>query len=395
MAGSRAGLTVRPMITDRNIVCIASNWFEHPTSKHHVMRSLAGRNHIVWVNYHASRRPSLVGADSRMILRRLRQIWSGPRRVAPAIDVLSPLLVPLPASRAARFFNARATASAVRAALRRLPRRPAQLWLFTPDAPELIDLLRPERVVYYCVDEFSAFTGYDAELMNRLERRTLERADVVITTSDELQQRIAALRPDAKLVPHGVDVAHFAAATTASESAPPRDIDDIPAPVLGYFGLISDYVDLELLAEVARRRPDWSLVLLGAIRCDVSVLRGLPNVHLLGGKPYQDLPAYCRRFDVGLIPFRVNRLTRAVNPIKLREYLAAGLPVVSTPLPAVRAYAPAVRIADTPKDFAAACAAALVDRREGSARERQELVRAESWQSRVETLSELVMGGAS
>ena len=381
------------MIQDRNIVCVASNWFEHPTSKHHVMRLLSEQNHVVWVNYHASRRPSLGTTDSRMILRRLRQIWAGPQRVAPSIDVVSPMLIPLPASRAARLFNARSVAARIRTVLRRLSPRPTQLWLFTPDAPELIDLLRPERVVYYCVDEFSAFTGYDAVLMDRLERCTLARADVVVTTSDDLQQRIAAERADALLVPHGVDIEHFAAATDGPGGAPPTDIADVSAPILGYFGLISDYVDLDLLADVARARPDWSIVLLGSIRCDVGVLGGLSNVHLLGGKPYAELPAYCRLFDVGLIPFRMNRLTKAVNPIKLREYLAAGLPVVSTPLPAVRAYEPAVRVAHATDEFIAACAAALCDRRGIAAGQRQELVREESWRSRVETLSELVMSG--
>ncbi len=385
------------MIADRNIVCVASNWFEHPTSKHHVMRLLAERNHILWVNFHASRRPTLSRSDSRMVVRRLREACSGPRRVlrgrSGTIDVLSPLLLPLPESRTARRLNARLMLRQIRAALRRLPSRPTQLWLFTPDVPELIEPLAAEKTVYYCVDDFAAFAGYNTELVTELERKTIAAADVVIATSEILHQRCRRQHPDTHLVPHGVDFAHFAAATDIARAQLPDDVRDIPKPVFGYLGLISDYVDLDLIAAAARRRPEWSFVLIGSARCDTSVLEGLDNVHLLGGKPYEQLPGYCSAFDVGLIPFRMSRLTRAVNPIKLREYLAAGLPVVSAPMPAVRSYAPAVQTAETLAQFLSACATGLAAARDGDAAGRRALVRPESWRARVEQLSQIVMGG--
>jgi glycosyltransferase involved in cell wall biosynthesis len=153
----------------------------------------------------------------------------------------------------------------------------------------------------------------------------------------------------------------------------------------------ADYVDLPLLAEAARARPDWSWVLLGDVRCDTSAIAGVQNVHVLGGRPYNELPAYCRGFDVGLIPFRMNRLTRAVNPIKLREYLAAGLPVVSAPMEEVLRYAPAVQTAQTLDTFLAACAEALTQAADGRSAARQALVRDESWDARVEGLSRIVM----
>ncbi len=159
------------MIAGCNIICIASNWHDHPTSKHHVMRCLAERNHVLWVNFHASRRPRLTGGDARLVCRRLRQAWAGPQRVAPQIDVLSPLALPLPASSLARWINARILARQIRRALRALPRRPVQLWLFTPDVPELIGRLRPDRVVYYCVDEFAAFSGFESTFALFAEHR--------------------------------------------------------------------------------------------------------------------------------------------------------------------------------------------------------------------------------
>jgi glycosyltransferase involved in cell wall biosynthesis len=165
-----------------------------------------------------------------------------------------------------------------------------------------------------------------------------------------LQEAKAPLNPNTILVPHGVDYEHFSKALR-DDLPVPDDMKDIPHPILGFFGLIRDWVDLDLLAEVARARPAWHLVLLGDSTVDLSPYRNLPNMHFLGRKSYADLPAYCKGFDIGLIPFKVNELTRAVNPIKLREYLAAGLPVVSTPLPEVMAYDGPVRVGDSAESF--------------------------------------------
>ena len=378
------------MIEDRNIVCVASNWDDHPTSKHHLMRLLSEHNHVVWVNYHASRRPALTRSDTRAIARRLWQARRSVRRVAPNIDVLSPLLIPFPEARSARFINSRALARQIRLRLRQLPQRPTQLWLFTPDVPELIELIPAERVVYYCVDEFSAFSGFNESLIRRLEERTIRASDVVITTSATLQDQRRGLNPNTHMVPHGVDYDHFAASDSVSPDQVPEEICDIPRPIFGYFGLISDYVDLELIGQAARARPQWSFVFLGDVRRDTAPIDRLENVYLLGGRSYESLPGYCSRFDVGLIPFRMNRLTRAVNPIKLREYLAAGLPVVSSPMPEVLRYQPAVTTAESLDEFLPACATALAIGQAQSPAERRQLVVAESWQSRLEVLSELI-----
>jgi hypothetical protein len=228
------------LIHGRNIVCIASNWFDHPTSKHHVMRCLAERNHVLWVSFHASRRPRLTGGDGRLVLRRLRQAWAGPQHVAPHIDVLSPAVVPLPESSLARALNAWALRRQIGRALRHLPPRPVQLWLFTPDVPELIDHLPAERVVYYCVDDFAAFAGFNTTLVEDLERRTMRGSDVVITTSAPLFDRCRRQHPCTHWVPHGVDFAHFAAGADLPASAVPNELRAIPRPRFGYMGLIGD-----------------------------------------------------------------------------------------------------------------------------------------------------------
>jgi len=383
------------MIENRNIVCIASSWFDHPTSKHHVMRILAEPNRVIWVNYHASRRPNLSIRDFRLALRRLRRSCAGPQRVPAGLTVLSPLLPPFPQSRLARAYNTRVLVRQIGEALAALPAARRQLWLFTPDVPELIRHFEFERVVYYCVDDFAGFSGYDPSAVEKLEAATLAASDVVIATSTRLYQSLRAVHSNTHLIPHGVDFEHFAPAAEPGRLEIPPEMRHVTGPVLGYVGLISDYVDLHLLAQAARARPKWSFVLVGNANCPLGALSALPNVHLLGGRPYADLPRYCAAFDVGLIPFRMNRLVRAVNPIKLREYLAAGLPVVSAPLEAVLEYAPAVYAAQNLEQFLAACELALRENDEAARRARQNLVRAESWHCRVEEISEIVSAAAA
>lgn len=378
------------MIRNRNIICIASNWWYDPTSKHQVMKLLAEENDVVWVNYHGSRRPRVGAADVRAAATKIRQIIEGPRRVAPRITVITPLVVPAPGNRAAKAMNHRLLTWQIRSVLRTLPPRPVQLWTFAPDVDYLVGGFDEECAVYYCVDEFAEFSGYDRDAIAAAETRLAARADLIVVTSQALLESKRRLHKNVHLVPHGVDIDHFARAGD-EESPMPEDVAALPQPILGFWGLIQDWVDVELLAAVARARPQWSLALLGDAATDVSALAALPNVHLLGRRPYARLPAYASAMDVGLIPFRVNDLTRAVNPIKLREYLSAGLPVVSTPLPEVERYAEWVRTASTPEAFILACEAAIDDGAPAQAEARRAAMRGETWRARVEQISELVV----
>lgn len=377
------------MIEDRNIICIASNYWYDPTSKHHVMNLLATRNHVIWVNYHGSRRPTASVRDFGAIVGKLRQIVQGPRRVHDNLTVVTPLVVPMPGSDAAADINATLLTRQIRSALKTLPKRPVQLWSFAPDVDYLCNRFDEEAIVYYCVDEFSQFTGYDAGAILESERHLAARADLTIVTS---QQLLATKRPISRRIlhiPHGVDVDHFAKATSDAIKIP-DDIASLPKPILGFWGLIQDWVDIDLLADVAKKRPDFSIALIGDAATDVSRLSTLKNVHLLGRRPYEQLPAYAAAIDVGLIPFRINELTRAVNPIKLREYLSAGLPVVSTPLPEVANYTNFVTIAPDTDGFINACEQSLnapAAHKQTRRAARQTAMQTEGWPAKVDQIS--------
>lgn len=370
---------------DQTILCFASNYFFDPTSKHHVMRELAKTRHVLWVNWHASRRPSLNRRDLRGIVHKLKQIGRGVTKVSDRLWVMTPFVLPLPSSRLARRINRFLVALQLRWVLRRLPAQ-RQLWSFTPDVADLLGKFGEKERVYYCVDEFSAFPGYDVETIRGLEKRMCESSDLVITTSGRLYETKRPLNPETTIyVPHGVLYERFAQA--ASPDYPEADdIRHLPRPRVGFFGLLHEWWDLDLMAEIAKRKPEWSFVFVGQADCDISRFQDVPNMHFVGRRAHEDLPAYCRSFDVAVIPHKLNELTRSMNPIKLLEYLAAGLPVVSSPLPEAAAYSPDVCCAQGVDEWVAALTAAIGDRNITSDRRRSRLASGEDWSVRVATI---------
>jgi UDP-galactopyranose mutase len=204
------------------------------------------------------------------------------------------------------------------------------VWLYTPMALELTEGLSPAAVVYDCMDELSGFHGAPAALQ-LLEAKLLARADLVFTGGASLCRAKRRRRRDAHLFPSSVELEHFRAARLGVEE--PADQRDLPGPRIGFFGVIDERTDLELLADVARRRPDWSLVMVGpVVKIDPASLPRLPNIQYLGQKTYAELPSYLAGWDVAMMPFAMNDATRFISPTKTLEYLAGGKPVVSTPI---------------------------------------------------------------
>jgi len=377
------------MIRNESIICFAHDWNGDPTSKTHIMRILSEKNRILWVDSIGMRRPTVSGRDARRLARKLRQITRGLVTVNPNLHVASPLVLPLPGVPGVDRLNATLLSASLRYFARRAGLTRPIVWTFLPTTVGLLGRLGESRVIYHCVDEYSAFAGVPREALRRMEAELVRRADLVLASSETLAEARRRVNPRTFFVSHGVDVAHF---SRALDPALPRpaDVAGLARPVIGFFGLLAEWIDLELLAAIARRRPHWTLLLLGKATVDTGALRALPNVRLLGQKPYAALPAYCRAFDVGLIPFRIDELTVRANPLKLREYLAAGLPVVSTDLPEVRKYAGLVRLAGGPEGFIEAIEAALADRNEPADRARVAAMQSESWEARVEQISELL-----
>jgi len=377
------------MLEGENIICFAKDWSEDPTSNNHVMRILARGNKVVWLNSIGVRKPSLTsGRDLRKIVHKLRRFAEGPVQVADGLWVFTPLALPFPHSEWASAINGQILRRTIAFLRRRLEIDRFQLWTFLPNVARYLGRLGESLAVYYCTDEFSQFSYLDGARLRAEEQELCRRADVVFTTAGSLWERRRPLNPETHLALHGVDHRHFAAAL-ATTTATPADLADAPRPILGFFGLIHDWIDLDLIAYLAERRPDWTVALIGKASVDVSRLQRYPNIRILGRKPYADLPGYCKAFSVGLLPFVINELTTNVNPIKLREYLSAGLPVVSTDLPETRGY-DSCRIARSPAEFLAACEQAIAADTPSLRLTRSQAVAGETWEARVNEIGRIV-----
>jgi glycosyltransferase involved in cell wall biosynthesis len=375
------------------IIAFAKDWNEDPTSNHHVLRELAKTRRVLWLNSLATRTPKLSSArDLGKIRRKLGEFARGPVRVENDLWVFTPLVLPFPHLAAARAANKLALRATIAALRLRLGLSRFHLWTFLPNVADYVGVLGESLSVYYCVDEWSMFSYLDRDRTVELERRLLGKVDAVFAINHALAESKRAVNAATHVSPHGVDVELFGRAL-ASDTAIPEDLAAIRAggrPVVGFYGTLQDWVDLELVEQVARARPAWSFVLLGQIMVDVEALRRLPNVHLLGRKTHAELPAYCKGFDVGIIPYRRQARMEFVNPIKLREYLAAGLPVVSTSVPEVVRYGARCAIADTAPDFARAIEAALATGSLEARRQRAAAMANESWAARVAEVARVV-----
>ena len=377
------------MLRGENIVCFAKDWTEDPTSNNHVMRELSKDNEVLWLNSIAQRTPSFAsGRDLKKIVNKVKSFAKGYTTIGEHLHVYTPLVVPFPHSRAAIQANRLILRASIRALRKKLGMGGFQLWTFLPSSHAYAGHLGEELVVYYCTDEFSQFKYLDGARIAEQEQKLIKKADIVFCTSRTLVERKSAFNSNVHLASHGVDQAHFAKAL--DEQTPvPAEIANLKGPVLGFFGLIESWVDVELMAEVARRRPEWNLVVIGKALHDVSALEKLPNVKLLGRKPYGELPLYCKRFDVGLIPFKLTDLTVHVNPIKLREYFSAGLAVVSTDMPEVRGYKDCY-VANTADETIAKIEVILSTDNPDQRKRRSVAMLEETWTAKVRKLGEHV-----
>jgi glycosyltransferase involved in cell wall biosynthesis len=322
----------------RDILSFANDWSGDPLSKTHLMRVLAKDNRILWINAIANRMPTASAKDASRMYKKVVGFTEPVREVEPNIFVLNPLAFPSYGNGLIRSVNQRFLASQVRKAMRRLGFENVVNMIFNPAAGMIAGKLGESELIYYCVDEYTAFTGASCGL-KEVEEDLFRRADVVVVSAERLYESKKHFNPNIFVIRHGTDWRHFRTALDPKVSMP-SDVSNLPRPIIGFHGLLADWIDYELIKKVAEHFKRGSVVLVGKIAVDaerkIKTLSGVPNIHMLGRKPYDELPAYCKAFDVAINPFVINELTLAANPLKVREYLAAGLPVVSTDIPEVR-----------------------------------------------------------
>jgi glycosyltransferase involved in cell wall biosynthesis len=386
-------------LSGRDIVCIGfSDWqTDLLTNQQHLLVRAAKDNRILFVESLGLRRPQLAARDLRRIGRRLTSALH-PLREADGLQVLSPLVLPLHSNELLRTVNAALLRQYVGRAVAKLRLRSPLLWSFVPQAEALLDVLEPSQVLYYIDDDHAAKAGIDADSFLAAESRFARRADAVLASAPELVTRMRTLNDNVHYAPNVADTRLFATALAPGPIDPA--LAALSGPRIVFVGaILAAKIDIALMVELARSRPQWSFAFVGPVgpgdpRTDVSALTSLANVHMLGYRPYEQLPSVLRGADAAIVPYLLDGEMRSVFPMKIYEYLAAGRPVVATPLDTL-ADVPDVLQAATAEEFAARVQDAIAKDTPEARNGRSQRAQAHSWESRLDQIAEALARAAA
>jgi glycosyltransferase involved in cell wall biosynthesis len=398
------------MITGRDILYISSIEWDFLWQAHQEIarRLAAAGNRVLYIENTGVRSPGL--KDTKRVVSRLgRSLHSlrrrGAREVAPNIFVYSPLVLPPFGSRWQRSLNRHFFLRHLRGITRGLGMKDILIWTYLPTDTAL-DIIRTHEsdgslLIYYAVADFSYLTSKTAQL-ERSERELLRLTDLLFVNCSKLAGKFVKSNPNPHVFPPGVDMSAFPldTSTEPADRPDPLGLARLPRPIIGYVGGMHRFVDYDLVAAMARARSDWSWVFLGAHQVSLEKLQGLPNVHLLGQQPHEELAWHMRFFDVCIVPYLETNETSTVVPTKINEYLAAGKAIVATSLPTVCEFNEQHHIlttaAATAQEFLQAIESELPMAHDARLQEkRREVAALADWQNRLEVMSRFIEGTLS
>jgi uncharacterized SAM-binding protein YcdF (DUF218 family)/glycosyltransferase involved in cell wall biosynthesis len=381
-----------------DVLCVSSiDWDFIWQGHQEIMSRMAAQGHrVLYVENTGVRAPKV--RDLPRVWQRIRNWWRGTkgfREERPNLFIYSPLLLPLPYFWLARWINRTLLSRALRRWMDAVGFHRPILWTFLP-TPLALDVIRavdPQVTIYYCIDDLASSSPGARKIVTS-EEQLFRQADLVFVTSERLRERAARLSHRVHLFPFGVNLERFDAVRQSADE-PPSDLAPLAKPIIGYVGGLHQWVDQPLLAAVAARLPDMSFALVGPAQTDVSLLEGCANVTLFGQRAHPDVPKYVKRFDVGIVPYRLTDYTANVYPTKLNEYLSMGIPVVATDLPEIRRFnrdhGDLVHVADGADAFAGAIRASLDSASTPAVVERRIAVaQSNSWERRIAAMAALI-----
>ena len=370
----------------RALIVFAEDFGRHPASTEHLIRRIAKTRKVVWMNSLGMRRPQLTLKDATRAVSKVGQMLTSRAKNSAAasgaetaaaptpdgMEIVAPHAVSVPGNALAFQLNRALLSRQVRGIMEKSGVEKPLLWLTLPTALPVVGTLDEHAVIYYCADDFGTLAGIDHKQVLEMERQVVARADLIIVVSDVL----AAKFPAAKtiVVPHGVDYDLFATAQARAADLPTG------RKIAGFYGSLPHWIDPELIRTTAAAMPDWLFVFIGG----GTLFSDAPapgNCLFLGTRPHHLLPSYVQHWDVSLLPYRDCEPLRAGNPLKLREYLAAGTPIASVDFPALAPYRDLVSMAADAAAFPAAIRAASKDQPRNDARRR--VVLGGTWEARA------------
>ncbi|MDD3905579.1 MAG: ElyC/SanA/YdcF family protein [Candidatus Omnitrophica bacterium] len=387
------------MLKNENIICISSIDWDFIWQGHQEIMSTfaANGNRILFVENTGVRPPTL--QDFPRLMKRARN-WihsvKGIRKEGDNLYIYSPIVLPFPYSRIARFINRHLIISALKRWIKSVSFSNPIIWTFLPTGLvlDIIKAVDSKAVVYYCIDNFEA-SSPQAGRIRHTENKLLERADLVFVTSQNLYDKCVLYSDNVRIFPYGVNLEVYEK-SLKSKSETPVDIAAIRHPIVGYVGGVHKWIDFELIKFLSKTNPDKAFVFVGPLQRSIAEFEGIDNVHFLGQKRYEELPLYISQFDACVIPYTISEYTSNVYPTKINEYLFLGKPVISTAIPEVEAFnsrnEDAVLIGRTKEEFSAHIDRAVSRRSaEDAVKKRVEVaIREGSWKVKIEKMSELI-----
>jgi glycosyltransferase involved in cell wall biosynthesis len=373
------------------IIYFGNDWSaDNRTSSHHIARWLAKRHQVYYVECPGLRAPKKSGRDFKKIFSKLWRFLRGTRTTGEGVKVRTLLQLPFHRFAVVRWVNRWLILLTLRWMFWREGIRSPISWFMIPHLSNVVGRLNEKLSVYYCIDDYATLPDVDQQAIRMMDEELTRKSDVVFASSETLVMRKTRINRSTYLSPHGVDADLFGLAQS-EQTRVPADTAHLPGPVVGFFGLIEEWVDLELVDYLATQRPHWTFLFIGRVAVDETKLPRRPNLHFIGKRPYESLPNYGKQFDVAIIPFRLTEVILHANPLKLREYLAMGKPVVSVSTPEIDKYGDVVEIAHSPEEYLSKLDSVLSRQPvPNETQKRMEKVAEQSWDSRLNDVLEVV-----
>ncbi|MCG3866012.1 MULTISPECIES: glycosyltransferase [unclassified Photobacterium] len=365
---------------DIEFIVFGEDWGRHPSSSQHLISIIAKQYPVYWINSIGLRQPKLQAKDINRIIEKIIAFISRTALTETSLPpqnlkkIIKPLVWPLARNKAIKYINKKLLAT-------QLPQKKHYrvLWVALPSAIEYIELCQADLIIYYCGDDFSALTGVDHDKTIQAEQTLSMQADIIYVANEQLMARFP--REKTHYLPHGVDLHLF-----QSKNECPPAIDEKKKNI-GFYGSLNDWLDYDLLQQLALARPQIQFYLLGNKDCPKAQQLQNENIHLLPAIPHHQLASYVQHWHAAILPFINNRQIQMCNPLKLREYLAAGCPVISSDYKAATEYTPLVLIAKTQIEWLSAIDRITQLSPQQVAEYKQQAyqcIQHDSWQQRIE-----------
>lgn len=371
-----------------DVICFGGgDWWYH--NRGHMdmqlIRCFARKGTAVYINSLVMQKPKLCrGGDFvRKLTRKTKSIFTGLKKSDAGFWVYSPFSLPLHHISWLRLLNERLVRPQIQHVIHKLRINNPIIWVVCPTACDIAIKMKKCQLVYLRTDRYEEYPNIDRDIIIKYDQRLKANADLTVFVNSILYDEESNQCKRALYLDHGVDYEMFASAEYNQEI--PSDIANIRKPIVGFFGGIDDHTsDINFVEKVIDLLPEMSFVFIGKASSDCSMLLAKNNVRMLGQKPYEQIPHYGKCFDVAIMPWRQNRWIEACNPIKLKEYLALGKPVVSTPFPELQKYLEVIYQARNPEEFAKCIKHALAEDNPDRVAARRKKVQTSTWDSKVQ-----------